>query len=134
MRLSMRDGLLRRWVHVCNPSTVKQQGGFHLAVQLQSIVKHQITPFRMSIRLQPLAFSFVAASFIAAAPPKLPAVPPGPIAQKKELLFSDDFQGAEPAKLSHKVVPTFTVENGALKGTQLRDQDVPAANGQPAIK
>src|SRR5205823_11600676 len=33
-----------------------------------------------------------------------------------------------------KVVPTFVVENGVLKGTQTRDKDVPAANGKPAIK
>jgi len=53
--------------------------------------------------------------------------------QKKELLFSDDFEGAEPAKVWHKVVPTFVVEKGALKGTQTRDQNVPAADGKPAI-
>ena len=37
----------------------------------------------------------------------LPAVPAESLAKKKELLFSDDFQGAEPAKVWHKVVPTF---------------------------
>src|SRR5579864_3581958 len=62
------------------------------------------------------------------------AIPQKPIAEKKELLFSDDFEGAEPAKVWHKVVPTFVVENGALKGTQTRDKDVPAADGKPAIK
>ena len=59
---------------------------------------------------------------------------PGPIAEKKELLFSDDFQGAEPAKVWHKVVPTFAVADGVLKGTQTRDKDVPAADGKPAQK
>src|SRR5437773_2731324 len=63
----------------------------------------------------------------------LPAVPAGPIAIKKELLFSDDFEGAEPAKVWHKVVPTFVVEKGALKGTQTRDKNIPAADGKPAI-
>jgi len=29
----------------------------------------------------------------------LPVIPDTPIAQKKELLFSDDFEGAEPAKV-----------------------------------
>jgi hypothetical protein len=62
-----------------------------------------------------------------------PAVPAKPIAEKKELLFSDDFQGAEPAKVWHKVVPTFAVENGVLKGTQTRDKNVPAADGKPAV-
>jgi hypothetical protein len=63
----------------------------------------------------------------------LPVIPAEPIAKKKELLFSDDFQGAEPAKVWHKVVPTFAVENGTLKGTQTRDQNIPAANGKPAV-
>jgi hypothetical protein len=63
----------------------------------------------------------------------LPPIPAKPIANKKELLFSDDFQGAEPAKVWHKVVPTFAVENGTLKGTQTRDQNIPAADGKPAV-
>ena len=62
-----------------------------------------------------------------------PAIPARAIAEKKELLFSDDFEGAEPAKVWHRVVPTFAVENGALKGTQTRDQNVPAADGKPAV-
>lgn len=64
----------------------------------------------------------------------LPPVPETSLAVKKELLFSDDFSGAEPAKVWHKVVPTFTVEAGALKGTQTRDVTIPAANGKPEIK
>lgn len=64
---------------------------------------------------------------------ELPPVPAEPIAVKKEMLFSDDFQGAEPAKVWHKVVPTFAVEDGALKGTQTRDKNVPAENGKPAV-
>jgi hypothetical protein len=63
-----------------------------------------------------------------------PRIPDASIAEKKELLFSDDFQGADPARVWHKVVPTFVVENGTLKGTQTRDQDVPAADGKPAVK
>jgi hypothetical protein len=62
-----------------------------------------------------------------------PEIPTGSIAMRKELLFSDDFQGAEPPKAWHKVVPTFTVENGTLKGTQTRDQNIPAADGKPAV-
>lgn len=64
----------------------------------------------------------------------LPAIPAGPIAQKKELLFSEDFQSATPAKVWHKVVPTFVIENGALKGTQTRDKTIPAAKGKPEVK
>jgi hypothetical protein len=63
-----------------------------------------------------------------------PPIPEKPIAEKKELLFSDDFEGAEPAKVWHKVVPTFAVEKGALKGTQTRDKDIPAADGKREVK
>src|SRR5216683_4276391 len=74
-------------------------------------------------------FLTTAAAFAA----DLPTIPAEPIAKKKELLFSDDFEGAEPAKVWHKVVPTFVVEKGTLKGTQTRDQNVPAADGKPAV-
>src|SRR3954466_14646884 len=77
------------------------------------------------------AFSFLLISTTLAA--DLPPVPTEPIAKKKELLFSDDFQGAEPAKVWHKVVPTFAVENGVLKGTQTRDKEIPAADGKAAV-
>jgi hypothetical protein len=73
----------------------------------------------------------VAAPIVLAA--ELPPVPAEAIAEKKELLFSDDFQGAEPAKVWHKVVPTFAVENGVLKGTQTRDKAIPAEGGRPAV-
>src|SRR6266853_4595305 len=85
----------------------------------------------MKMRLL-LALSFLITSAAFAA--DLPAIPAEPIARKKELLFSDDFEGAEPAKVWHKVVPTFTVEKGALKGTQTRDQNIPAADGKPAVQ
>ena len=64
---------------------------------------------------------------------ELPAIPNAPIAKKKELLFSDDFEAATPAKQWHKVVPTFAFEKGMLKGTQTRDQNIPAAEGKPAV-
>src|SRR5271155_3961140 len=63
----------------------------------------------------------------------LPTIPTKSIAKKTELLFSDDFESAEPAKVWHRVVPTFVVENGALKGTQTRDKTIPAADGKPAV-
>jgi hypothetical protein len=62
----------------------------------------------------------------------LPAVPDAPIAKKKELLFSDDFERAELGKAWGPVVPTYTLENGALKGTQTR-VNAPAADGKPAV-
>src|SRR5438093_7195438 len=77
-----------------------------------------------------LALSFLITSVALAA--DLPTIPAEPIAKKKDLLFSDDFEGAEPAKVWHKVVPTFVVEKGTLKGTQTRDQNISAADGKPA--
>src|SRR5208337_5275346 len=85
----------------------------------------------MNMRLL-LAPFFLITAVVSAA--DLPAIPAKSIAVKKELLFSDDFKGAEPAKVWHQVVPTFVVEKGALKGMQTRDKDVPAADGKPAIK
>jgi hypothetical protein len=78
--------------------------------------------------LVPLA---LLAAYAPAADP--PAVPASPIAVKKELLFSDDFEAATPVKEWHKVVPTFVFEKGTLKGTQTRDKTVPAADGKPAV-
>lgn len=76
-----------------------------------------------------LAVLSITATAIAAEP----AIPAKSIAEKKELLFSDDFEGSQPAKEWHKVVPTFVVEKGVLKGTQTRDMNVPAADGKPAV-
>lgn len=73
------------------------------------------------------AFLAIAAT---AAPPALPPVPDQPVAVKKELLFSDDFEGATPSPLWHKVVPTFAVEKGVLKGTQTRDKTVVSPDGK----
>ncbi|QIF03147.1 hypothetical protein [Roseimicrobium sp. ORNL1] len=84
-----------------------------------------------------LSFAFVTACAIAADPPKLPSIPAEPTAKKKELLFSDDFERTELNKAGEKawaiVVPTFSLENGTLKGMQMRF-DAPAANGKPAVK
>ena len=63
----------------------------------------------------------------------LPEVPSKPIAQKKDLLFSDDFNRSDLGKAWGNVVPTFTVEDNALKGTQTRI-DKPAEGGKPAVK
>ena len=79
--------------------------------------------------LPPLALLCCAAGFAA----ELPPIPAKPIAEKRELLFSDDFEGATPHAAWHRVVPTFAVEKGALKGTQTRDQAIPAKDGKPAV-
>ena len=61
-----------------------------------------------------------------------PDIPAEAIAKKKELLFSDDFERADLGDKWKEVVPTFTLEDGALKGTQTR-VNTPAADGKPAI-
>jgi hypothetical protein len=84
-----------------------------------------------AMRTLPTLFlaGFASASLLAAPP----VIPSEPIARKGELLFADDFEGSV-APVWHKVVPTFVVENGVLKGTQTRDVDVPAGDGKPALK
>ncbi|HJZ89534.1 MAG TPA: hypothetical protein VKE40_01595, partial [Gemmataceae bacterium] len=79
-----------------------------------------------------LLLAAAVATHAAAADP--PPIPDRSIAQKKELLFADDFEGAEPARQWHKVVPSFTFEKGTLKGTQTRDKDMPSADGKSVVK
>jgi hypothetical protein len=62
----------------------------------------------------------------------LPQVPAEPIGVKKDLLFSDDFNRAELGNAWVQVVPTFTLEDNALKGTQTR-VNKPAEDGKPAV-
>lgn len=61
--------------------------------------------------------------------------PTEPISKKKELLFSDDFGRAELGKDKGWaiVVPTYSLEDGALKGTQVRF-DTPAKDANPSVK
>jgi hypothetical protein len=61
----------------------------------------------------------------------LPAIPAEAIGVKKEQLFSDDFARAELGTWK-QVVPTYAIEDGALKGTQTRI-NAPAADGKPAV-
>lgn len=75
----------------------------------------------------------VSVSTFAADAVKLPSIPAEPTAKKKELLFSDDFSGAELGKAWAIVVPTYSIENGTLKGMQMRF-DTPAKEGKPAVK
>ena len=73
-------------------------------------------------------FLFAAATIAA----DLPQVPANPIGKKGQLLFSDDFNRSELGKDWRQVVPTFTLEDGALKGTQTR-VDQPAQDGKPKV-
>ena len=67
----------------------------------------------------------VAVTTFAADAPKLPSIPEQPIAKKTKLLFADDFEKAELGSAWKIVAPTFSIENVALKGTQMRF-DAPA--------
>ncbi len=69
---------------------------------------------------------------MAGAAEALTAVPDKGIAQKKELLFSDDFNREELGEKWAVVVPTYAIENGALKGTQTR-VNAPAEDDKPAV-
>ncbi len=61
-------------------------------------------------------------------------IPESSIAKKGELLFSDDFSGAKPDARWVRVVPTFSVEDGVLKGVQTRVKDEPTKDGKGVIK
>lgn len=92
----------------------------------------------MPTRHLTLACLLTATAFAADAP-KLPAIPEGATAKKKELLFSDEFERTELGKAWAIVVPTFSLENGTLKGTQMRFDApevpaIPAADGKPEVK
>lgn len=84
--------------------------------------------------IRPLTLACVVSfSVFAADAPKLPSIPTEPIAKKKELLFSDDFERSDLGKAWAIVVPTFSLESGTLKGTQMRF-DTPEKDGKPAVK
>jgi hypothetical protein len=83
----------------------------------------------MNHRLLIVLLFFISSGALSA---ELPTFPADPIATKKDLLFSDDFQRADLGKAWGPVVPTYTLENGALKGTQTR-VNAPAADGKPAV-
>ena len=84
----------------------------------------------MNLRLLSIPLLIVASTALAA---DVDPIPAKSIATKKELLFSDDFQGSEHDKRWHRVVDTFTFEKGALRGTQTREKDMPSADGKSVI-
>jgi len=84
----------------------------------------------MNIRSLLAPFLLISAASFAA---DLPKIPSKPIAEKKELLFSDEMNGNEHDKRWHRVVDTFVFENNALKGTQTRVKDQPSKDGKSVI-
>jgi hypothetical protein len=87
----------------------------------------------MNLRPLLVSCSLLSVSAFAADKPKLPRIPSKPIAEKKEILFSDDFNGTEHDAKWHRVVDTFVFEDGALKGTQTRVKDEPSKDGKSVI-
>ena len=81
----------------------------------------------MPARLLALACLLTAAAFAADAP-KLPSIPEQPIAQKKELLFADDFEKAELGSAWKIVVPRLPNP----KGIESSSLGLPAS-GYPGI-
>ena len=77
--------------------------------------------------LASVAVSFLVCDCLAA---ESAIIPVAPLAERRELLFSDDFESSAPAKVWHRVVPTFVVESGVLKGTQTRARDETDAKGK----
>jgi len=87
------------------------------------------------MKLRHLLPAFALATLAQAADtPRLPKIPSKPVAVKKELLFSDDFEGSARPKEWHRVVDTFVFENGELKGIQTRDKDMPSKDGKSIVK
>jgi hypothetical protein len=84
----------------------------------------------MNIRLLLAPCLLISASAVAADQPKIPAKP---IAQKGEVLFSDDMNSSEHDKRWHRVVDTFVFESNALKGTQTRVKEMPSKDGKSVI-
>ena len=84
----------------------------------------------MKIRLLLPTYLFITAVSFAA---DLPKIPTKPIAEKKEVLFSDTMNGSEHDKRWHRVVDTFVFEKDALKGTQTRVKDMPSKDGKSII-
>jgi uncharacterized protein YdcH (DUF465 family) len=79
-----------------------------------------------------LALTLLSTAAIAETP-ATPTIPADSIAKKKELLFSDDFEGSTHDQRWHRVVDTFAFENGMLKGTQTRVKDTPSKDGKSII-
>ncbi len=78
--------------------------------------------------MRPIFLCLIAVAGLAAA--DLPRPPAKPVAIRKELLFSDDFQGAAPSPLWHRVVDTFVIQEGVLLGSQTRVSDQTAPDGR----
>ena len=112
--------------------------GAHPAVQTQPSVAGTLNSTALNhfgslvMNLRTAVLPTLLLALTAAAAADLPKVPTEAIAQKKQLLFSDDFERAELGKAWGPVVPTYTLEKGALKGTQTR-VTAPAADGKPAV-
>lgn len=81
--------------------------------------------------MRPLLASILLISITTLGAADLPTIPAQAIGVKQEQLFTDDFNRTDLGTWK-QVVPTYTVEDGTLKGTQTR-VNTPAADGKPAV-
>ena len=84
------------------------------------------------MNIRPLLALSVFATTIAVA--DTPKIPRQSIAQKANLLFEDTMDGSTHDTKWHRVVDTFTWEDGMLKGTQTRVKDEPSKDGKTIVK
>ncbi len=84
--------------------------------------------------LRPSILAAICAIAVSSAYSGTPSIPSHSIAKKTNLLFEDNMDGATHDAKWHRVVDTFTWENGMLKGTQTRVKDEPSKDGKSVIK
>src|SRR5205823_2683804 len=100
--MTMRSCCTRRLLPTTSPDPPSSLCGNRKPRAGVSQNEHPTTGAPMNLRL---ALAALILSAPAARADDKPPIPEKPIAVKKELLFSDDFEKAEPAKEWHKVVP-----------------------------
>jgi hypothetical protein len=109
---------------------VNSSAGLTSAISAHDPTEYSRFYCSMNTRLFLSSCLLISASAFAADAPKIPSKP---IAEKKELLFSDEMNSSEHDKRWHRVVDTFAFENNALKGTQTRVKDEPSKDGKSII-
>lgn len=96
------------------------------------VTKPPSTPL-LTMNLRPfLALTCLATTAAFAA--DLPTMPAESIAKKRKSSLFRCLPRCHARPVLASSRPTFAVENGTLKSTQMRDQNIPAADGKPAIE
>lgn len=87
----------------------------------------------LPLRITSALIAISSCSTLALESPKSPEIPAQPIAKKRELLFSDNFERDQLGQGWAVVIPNFEIQKGALKGTQTRF-DKQGVDGKPDVK